>query len=65
MSDGQPTTQPTAFDDKTDLRGQVAIVTGASSGIGQAIAEALVRRGAHAAGSPAAAHYLGWGTIRM
>ena len=33
----------------TDLRGQVAIVTGASSGIGRAITERLVRRGAHVA----------------
>lgn len=32
-----------------DLRGQVAIVTGASSGIGQATAELLVQRGVHVA----------------
>ena len=32
-----------------DLRGQVAIVTGASSGIGEATAELLVRRGVHVA----------------
>ena len=31
----------------TDLHERVAIVTGASSGIGQAVAEALVRAGAH------------------
>ena len=33
----------------TDLRGKVAIVTGASSGIGEAIAEALVQRDARVA----------------
>lgn len=38
-----------ANEQMTELRGRVAIVTGASSGIGQAIAEALVTRGAHVA----------------
>ncbi|HEX6484406.1 MAG TPA: SDR family oxidoreductase [Ktedonobacteraceae bacterium] len=33
----------------TDLRGKVAIVTGASSGIGEAVAEELVRRDVHVA----------------
>jgi NADP-dependent 3-hydroxy acid dehydrogenase YdfG len=41
--------QPSAAAPLTDLRGQVALVTGASSGIGEAITEALVRRGAHVA----------------
>ena len=38
-----------ASEEMTELRGQVAIVTGASSGMGQAIAEALVTRGVHVA----------------
>ncbi len=33
----------------TELRGQVALVTGASSGIGEAVTEALVKRGANVA----------------
>lgn len=33
----------------TDLQGQVAIITGATSGLGQAIAEQLVLRGTHVA----------------
>jgi 3-hydroxy acid dehydrogenase/malonic semialdehyde reductase len=41
--------QPTAPKPVADLHERVAIVTGASSGIGAAISEALVRAGAHVA----------------
>lgn len=42
-------TQPQPLFDATSLRGQVAIVTGASSGIGRAIALELARCGTHIA----------------
>jgi len=42
-------TQPQPLFDATNLRGQVAIVTGASSGIGRAIALELARCGTHVA----------------
>jgi NADP-dependent 3-hydroxy acid dehydrogenase YdfG len=43
-----PENQP-ASSELTDLRSAVAVVTGASSGIGEAIAGALAQRGAHVA----------------
>lgn len=42
-------TQPQPLFDATDLRGQVAIVTGGSSGIGRAVALELARCGTHIA----------------
>jgi NADP-dependent 3-hydroxy acid dehydrogenase YdfG len=42
-------TETTPTTSATELRGRIAIVTGASSGIGQATAEALIRRGTHVA----------------
>ena len=42
-------TQPQALFDATNLRGQIAIVTGGSSGIGRAIALELAQCGVHIA----------------
>jgi len=47
VEDAQPQPQPHV--DSTRLRGQVAIVTGGSSGIGRAVALELARCGTHIA----------------
>ena len=40
-----------AFAPELDLRGKVAVITGASTGIGRAAGEALVRHGVHVIGT--------------